>query len=181
MRGSFSRALSPCIVGQVAQFLCRLFLLVQALIIWRSCRFMGALMRSLCTLLGGIGWFVRCRIGANHCRLRHVGWEKCCHGLTSRETAGVTFLDELLVLFRYPEILCPNGIVLLGFASRVPTWRLHLSGGLPILSLMEVRRLVLFGLSRVFKTELVVLLVFFPCMTVLNGLVDLVEVATVSD
>ena len=99
--------------------------------IWRSCWFMGALMRSVCTLLGGIGRFVRCRIGANHCRLRHVGWEKCGHGLASRpqETAGVTFLDELLVLFRYLEELCPNGIVLLGFASRVPAWRLHPSGG----------------------------------------------------
>ena len=41
----------------------------------------------------------------------------------------MTFLDELLVLFRYLEELCPNGIVLLGFASRVPAWRLHPSGG----------------------------------------------------
>ena len=28
--------------------------------IWRSCRFIGALMRSLCTLPGGIGRFVPC-------------------------------------------------------------------------------------------------------------------------
>ena len=45
------------------------------------------------------------RIGANHCRLRHIGWEKCGYGLAYRpkETAGrVTFLDELLVLFRCP-------------------------------------------------------------------------------
>ena len=61
-------------------------------------------MRSLCTVPSGIGRVVPCMIGANHCRLRHIGWEKCGHGLTSRlkETAGVTFLDELLVLFRYP-------------------------------------------------------------------------------
>ena len=40
--------------------------------IWRSCRFIGALMRSLCLLPGGLGWFVTCSIGANHCWLRHI-------------------------------------------------------------------------------------------------------------
>ena len=72
--------------------------------IWRSCSFFGALMRSLCLLPGGLGRFVACSIGANHCRLRHIGWEKCSHGLTSRprESASLHFLDELLALFRYP-------------------------------------------------------------------------------
>ena len=37
--------------------------------IWRSCRFIGAMMRSLCLLLGGLRRFVPCSIGANHCRL----------------------------------------------------------------------------------------------------------------
>ena len=45
--------------------------------IWRSCRFIGALMRSLCLLPGGLARFVPCSIGADHCRLRHFGWEKC--------------------------------------------------------------------------------------------------------
>ena len=69
--------------------------------IWRSCRFIGALMRSLCLLLGGLGRFVPCSIGANHCRLRHIGWEKCGHGLTSRprESASELFLNELSSLF----------------------------------------------------------------------------------
>ena len=44
----------------------------------------GAFMGSLCLLPGGLGGFVTCSIGANHCRLRHIGWEKCGHGLTSR-------------------------------------------------------------------------------------------------
>ena len=72
--------------------------------IWRSCRFIGALMRALCLLPGGLGRFVPCSIGANHCRLRHIGWEKCGHGLTSRprESASELFLNELLTLFRYP-------------------------------------------------------------------------------
>ena len=48
------------------------------------------------------------RIGANHCKLRHIGWEKCGRGLTSRskETAGVTFLDEFLVLLSVPSKVC---------------------------------------------------------------------------
>ena len=41
---------------------------------WRSCRFIGALVRSLCLLPGGLRRFVPCSIGANHCRLRHVEW-----------------------------------------------------------------------------------------------------------
>ena len=62
--------------------------------IWRSCRFIGAMMRSLCLLPGGLGRFVTCSIGANHCGLRHIGWEKCGHGLTSRprESASEPFL-----------------------------------------------------------------------------------------
>ena len=72
--------------------------------IWRSCRFIGALMRSLCLLPGGLRRFVPCCICANHCSLRHIGWEKCGHGLTSRprESASELFLNELLSLFRYP-------------------------------------------------------------------------------
>ena len=58
--------------------------------IWRSCRFIGALMRSLCLLPGGLGRFVTCSIGAEHCRLRHIGWEKCGHGLTSRPRASAS-------------------------------------------------------------------------------------------
>ena len=62
--------------------------------IWRSCRFIGALMRSLCLLSGGLGRFLPCSIGADHCRLRHIGLEKCGHGLTSRprESSSELFL-----------------------------------------------------------------------------------------
>ena len=72
--------------------------------IWLSCRFIGALMRSLCLLPGGLGRCVACSIGADHCRLRHIGWEKCSLGLTSRprESASSHLLDELLALFRHP-------------------------------------------------------------------------------
>ena len=106
--------------------------------IWRSCRFIGAMMRSLCLLPGGLGWFVPCSIGANHCRLRPIGWEKCGHGVTSRprESASVPFLDELLGLFRYHT---GSGRALLAgtlplrysaarFACLTPTWRLPVPG-----------------------------------------------------
>ena len=90
--------------------------------IWRSCRFIGAIMRSLSLLPGGHGRFVPCSSGANHCRLRHIGWERCSHGLTSRprERASEPFLDELLGLFRYPAIV--------RFACWTPTWRLPVPG-----------------------------------------------------
>ena len=72
--------------------------------IWRSCRFLAAMFRALSGLPGGLGRFLPCRIGANHCRLRSIGWERCGHGLTSRplEASGVGFLDDLLFLFGYP-------------------------------------------------------------------------------
>ena len=106
--------------------------------IWRSCRLIGALLRSLCLLPGGLRRFVPCSIGANHCRLRHIGWEKCGHGLTSRprESASAPFLDELLGLFRYP-LRCWRAILAgtlplrycaARFACRTPTWRLPESG-----------------------------------------------------
>ena len=86
----------------------------------------------------GLVRFVPCSIGANHCRLRHIGWEKCGHGLTSwpRESASEPFLNELLGLFQYPP---GSGRALLAgtlhlgycaarFACRTPTWRLPESG-----------------------------------------------------
>ena len=101
--------------------------------IWRSCRLIGALMRSLCLLPGGLGRFVTCSIGANHCRLRHIGWEKCGHGLTSRprESAAVHFLDELLALFRFHALLAgtlPLRYCSTRFACRTPSWRLPALG-----------------------------------------------------
>ena len=106
--------------------------------IWRSCRFLGAIFRALRMLPGGLGRFLPGGIGANHCRLRHIGWDKCCHGLSSRprETSSVWFLDDLLVLFGY---CAGSGADLLAgvlplryssdyFACKVPTWRLLVVG-----------------------------------------------------
>ena len=95
-------------------------------------------MRSLCLLPGGLGRFVPCSIGANHCRLRHLGWERCCHGLTSRprESASKLLLNELLSLFRYPS--GSSAALLAGtlplrycsfkFAAKTPFWVLPVPG-----------------------------------------------------
>ena len=93
-------------------------------------------------LPGGLGRFVPCSFGANHCRLRHLGWERCGHGLTSRsrESSSGPFLDQLLLLFHYPPR--SSGALLVGslplgycsakFASRTPFWALpvpdHVAG-----------------------------------------------------
>ena len=82
----------------------------------------------------GLPRFVPCDIGANHCRLRHIGWERCGHGLTSRprESSSEDFLDKLLVLFVHPD---RSAAALLAgylplrycsdrFACKLPTWRL---------------------------------------------------------
>ena len=71
---------------------------------WRSCRFIGTMMRSLCFLPGGLRRFVPCSIGAKSLQASSNWLGKCCHGLTSRprESASELFLDELLGLFRYP-------------------------------------------------------------------------------
>ena len=57
-------------------------------------------------LPGGLGRFVPCSIGAVHCRLRHVCWERCGHGLTSRprESASGAFLDQLLLFFLSSQV-----------------------------------------------------------------------------
>ena len=106
--------------------------------IWRSSRVIAAMMRSLCLLPGGLGRFLPCSIGANHCRLRHIGWERCGHGLTSRhgECAAEGFLDQLLLLFQYPpkssrallDGTLPLRYCSTRFASRVPTWSLPMPG-----------------------------------------------------
>ena len=61
--------------------------------IWRSCTFIGALFRGLRDLPFGLRRFVPCDIGANHCRLRHIGWERCGHGLTSRPRESASSED----------------------------------------------------------------------------------------
>ena len=111
--------------------------------IWRSCRFLGAMIRALAGLPGGLGRFLPCRIGANHCRLRSIGWERCGHGLTSRplEASDAGFLDDLLFLFGCPigsgQSLVDGFLRMrycsANFSCKKSTWKLPHSGGVAAL------------------------------------------------
>ena len=91
--------------------------------IWRSCRFLGAIFRAFRMLPGGLGRFLPGDIGANHGRLRHIGWEKCCHGFTSRpqETSvwfwmSFSFFSGILLPL---VLICLQGPFLLGITLKV--------------------------------------------------------------
>ena len=131
VKGQVLRRPSIAVGGLEAQFQCRLFLLDQALIF-------GGPVDAPClsALPGGRGRFMPCCFGANHCRLRHVGWESLGMVLPLGQTSSVSFLNELLVIFGYPP---RSGAALLGghlpfrhcvttFACRIPTWKLAVDG-----------------------------------------------------
>ena len=92
---------------------------------------------------------VPCSIGANHCRLRHIGWERCGHGLTSRprESASEGFLDQFLLLFQYPpkssrallDGTLPLRYCSARFASEVPTWSSPVPGHVAGLIAAEIQ------------------------------------------
>ena len=50
----------------------------------RGCQFLSSLVRALSKLPGGLGRFLPCNLGSHMSRLRHLGWNQCSHGLTSR-------------------------------------------------------------------------------------------------
>ena len=49
-----------------------------------GCQFLSSLVRALAKLPGGLGRFMPCSFGSHVSRLRHIGWNQCSHGLTSR-------------------------------------------------------------------------------------------------
>ena len=80
-------------------------------------------------LPGGLGRFIPCRLGANHCRLRSIGWERCGHGLTCRplEASGSgsgKFLIDGSLGMRYCSA---------NFSRKKPTSGLPHSGGVAVL------------------------------------------------
>ena len=114
--------------------------------IWRSCRFFGALdeVSLLCCLVGLVR-FMPCSIGANHCRLRHIGWEKCGHGLTCPGLERVLlslFLNVLLGLFRYPpgsgRALLAGTLLLRSFAARFACRTPHLAVACILVMLLDL-------------------------------------------
>ena len=169
--------------GLDVKFQCRLFRLVQALIFGVR----GHSFRALRAMPGGIGRFTPCDVGANHCRLRHIRWEKSGHGLTSRprESASEGVLDELLVLFRYPprsaavlwEVLFLFGTVQGGFLIGSPLGTFLVVGMLLVWLLMIVEGMLLSRMSTVFLW----LCQLSGVMLGLTGLVVLVEALKESD
>ena len=57
---------------------------VSGIDIRHGCQFLSSLVRALAKLPGGFGRFLPCRLGSHMSRLRHLGWDQCSHGLTSR-------------------------------------------------------------------------------------------------
>ena len=128
--------------------------------IWRSCRFIGAMVRSLCLLPGGLGRFVPCSIGANHCRLRHTEWEKCGHGLPGLVSRPRRFFFFLMNCWYYLGIL----LVLL-----LPCWVGSCSFGTALVNLLVGFLLGVFLLVVMFGVLLLSLLVLRRCRGVVVG------------
>ena len=66
--------LFPSLEGVGVQVRCRLFRFVRASIFGVSVGSLDLCCELLCQLLGGLGRFIPCRIGANRCRLRGLEW-----------------------------------------------------------------------------------------------------------
>ena len=71
----------------------------------QGCRFISSLVRALGELPGGTGRFLPCQVGSRTSRLRHLEWEQCSHGLTSRplETCHHQCLSTVCGVFGYPS------------------------------------------------------------------------------
>ena len=128
------RVLCPLGGGKDVQFQCRLFRLVQALIL-------GAPVASLAASSGFLliclaDWLAFCLAVLGHIIADCGIWagRKCGHGLTSRprETSDPAFLDSLLEVFGYParsgrSVLAgdlPLRYYSGNFALRKPSWGL---------------------------------------------------------
>ena len=60
---------------------------------------------GMAKLPGGIGRFLPCGVGSHVSRLRHLGWNQCSHGLTSRpfESCHHQCLKALCGVLGYPK------------------------------------------------------------------------------
>ena len=67
-------------------------------------RFISSLVRALGKLPGGLGRFLPCAVCSHMSRLRHLEWNQCSHGLTSRplETCHHECLKAVCGVLGYP-------------------------------------------------------------------------------
>ena len=77
----------------------------EGLEIRHGCQFLSSLVRALAKLPGGLGRFLPCRLGCHMSRLRHLGWNQCSHGLTSRplESCHHQCLKAVCDVLDYPR------------------------------------------------------------------------------
>ena len=70
-----------------------------------GCQFISSLVRALAKLPGGLGRCLPCRLGSHMSRLRHLGWNQCSHGLSSRplESCHHQCLKAVCGVLGYPE------------------------------------------------------------------------------
>ena len=70
-----------------------------------GCLFLSSMVRALAKLPGGLGRFFPCRLGSHMSRLRHLGWNQCSHGLTSRplESCHHQCLKAVCEVLGYPR------------------------------------------------------------------------------
>ena len=70
-----------------------------------GCQFVSNLVRALAKLPRGLGRFLPCRLGSHVSRLRHLGWNQCSHGLSSRplESCHHQCLKAVCGVLGYPE------------------------------------------------------------------------------
>ena len=69
-----------------------------------GCQFLSSLVRAFAKLPGGFGRFLPCSLGSHMSRLRHIGWNQCSHGLTSRPVESChQCLKAVCGVLGYPE------------------------------------------------------------------------------
>ena len=88
------------------------------------------MVRALAKLPGGLGRFLPCSLGSHMSRLRHIGWNQCSHGRTSRplESCHHQCLKALCGVLGYPkgsasELL--DGTLKLRHCTTIFTMRFH--------------------------------------------------------
>ena len=95
-----------------------------------GCQFLTSLLRALSKLSGGFGRFLPCSLVSHMSRLRHLGWNQCSHGLTSRplESCHHQCLKAVCGVLEYPDgsaLELLDGTLKLRHCTEVFTLRLH--------------------------------------------------------
>ena len=93
---------TDCLVKRLLGRMCPVS---EAIEIRHGCQFLCCLVRALAKLPGGLGRFLPFSLGSHLSRLRHLGWNQCSHGLTSRplESCHHQCLQAVCGVLGYPK------------------------------------------------------------------------------